>query len=165
MTSNNIPDPQRFITASDESGESYFSNAEAISLSAAGTLGSAKTRLAYTSDGQISEGMLKGGHDLQRYQAELSGDAPLVRSDGGTNVWVIDTPPASKSPLHSTASLDYVIQVSGTIELSMSNGDTRTLYPGDIAIQRGTLHVWSNPSTTEWSRLVGVMTGMGEQRG
>lgn len=159
MASNALPDPQRFITANDENGESYFSQAEPISLPVGGDLGPAKTRLAYTSDGNPSVAILESGHDLQLYRAILAGNAPLVRSDGATNVWVIDTPPASKSPLHRTASLDYVIQISGTIELSMSNGDTRTLYPGDIAIQRGTLHSWSNPSPTEWSRLVGIMIG------
>ena len=159
MASNTLPDPQRFITANDEKGQSYLSRAEPVSLPAGGDLGGAKMRLAYASGPHPSDALLQDGHDLQLYQAALAGNAPLVRSDGGSNMWVIDTPPASQSPMHRTASLDYVIQISGTIELSMSNGETRTLYPGDIAIQRGTLHAWSNPSSTEWSRLVGIMIG------
>lgn len=31
--------------------------------------------------------------------------------------------------------------------------------PGDIVIQRGTLHGWRNPSKTSWSRLTGVQIG------
>ncbi len=31
--------------------------------------------------------------------------------------------------------------------------------PGDVVIQRGTLHGWRNPSKTEWSRLVGMQMG------
>ena len=164
MASNTLPDPQRFITASDEKGESYFSKAEPVSLPTGGDLGGAKTRLAYATGSRPSNALFEDGHDLQLYQAALAGNAPLVRSDGGSNVWIIDTPPASQSPMHRTASLDYVIQISGTIELSMSNGETRTLYPGDIAIQRGTLHAWSNRSSTEWSRLVGIMIGTEESK-
>ncbi|KAB8356314.1 hypothetical protein FH972_023898 [Carpinus fangiana] len=46
----------------------------------------------------------------------------------------------------------------GTIELTLSNGEQRIIKPGDITIQRSTLHKWRNPSTTEWSRMIVVMT-------
>lgn len=55
-------------------------------------------------------------------------------------------------------SLDFVVQIAGEIELIMSNGESRTIKPGDTAIQRSTLHKWRNNSTTEWSRMVGVLS-------
>lgn len=151
-----LPNPHRYITANDEHGSSLFSEAEVPELNVHNDLGGAKQRLAYTSDRpKIS---LSNDTDLKSYQASLKDLPALVRSDGGANVWVIDTPPGSKSPMHRTVSLDIVIQVHGQIKLTMSNGDSRLINPGDITIQRSTLHEWSNPSITEWSRFIGIMT-------
>ena len=47
--------------------------------------------------------------------------------------------------MHKSNSLDYVIIVSGEIYAVMEDGET-LLRPGDILIQRGTNHAWSNRS-------------------
>ncbi|KAI9714704.1 MAG: hypothetical protein M1828_001133 [Chrysothrix sp. TS-e1954] len=157
---DSLPSPKRYITANDDHGESYFSHAEPTELAVGQDMGGAKLRLAYTSD--RPKVVLTNDHDLQQYQTALkalpaAAMAALVRPGGGTNVWVIETPPGTKSPLHRTVSLDIVIQVQGQIKLTMSNGDSRLINPGDITVQRSTLHEWSNPSTTEWSRFIGIM--------
>ena len=151
-----LPDPKRYITANDDRGESFFSHAVPTELAVGQDLGGAKQRLAYTSD--RPKVTLTNDHDLHEYQQALKALPELVRSGGATNVWVIETPPGAKSPLHRTVSLDTVIQVQGQIKLTLSNGDSRLINPGDITVQRGTLHEWSNPSSTEWSRFVGIMT-------
>ncbi len=47
--------------------------------------------------------------------------------------------------MHRTPTLDYVIILSGELYLIMEDGETK-LGPGDIVIQRGTDHAWSNRS-------------------
>ncbi|MDX8570581.1 cupin domain-containing protein [Elizabethkingia sp. HX QKY] len=47
--------------------------------------------------------------------------------------------------MHQTKTLDYVVILSGEIYLILEEGET-LLKPGDIVIQRGTNHAWSNRS-------------------
>ncbi|WET48995.1 cupin domain-containing protein [Chryseobacterium indologenes] len=47
--------------------------------------------------------------------------------------------------MHETPTLDYIIILSGELYLMMEEGET-LLKPGDIVIQRGTNHAWSNRS-------------------
>lgn len=47
--------------------------------------------------------------------------------------------------MHKTLTLDYIIILSGELHLIMDEGET-LLRPGDIVIQRGTNHAWSNRS-------------------
>ncbi|MCD0476316.1 cupin domain-containing protein [Flavobacterium sp. EDS] len=47
--------------------------------------------------------------------------------------------------MHQTATLDYIVILSGEIYLIMDEGET-LLQAGDIVIQRGTNHAWSNKS-------------------
>lgn len=47
--------------------------------------------------------------------------------------------------MHQTPTLDYIIILSGELYLIMEDGET-LLKAGDIVIQRGTNHAWSNRS-------------------
>ncbi|GFF43437.1 hypothetical protein IFM61606_07864 [Aspergillus udagawae] len=153
---NILPNPRRYITDNDGEGNSFFSNTLNESLSVVKDLGGALTRLGYTTDKPPV--VLTNGTDLKLYEASLNELHPLVTQGGGANVWYIDTPPDSESPMHRTVSLDFVIQIAGEIELTLSSGETRIIKPGDLTIQRSTLHKWRNPSKTQWSRMVGVMS-------
>lgn len=66
--------------------------------------------------------------------------------------------PGKSSPMHSTNSLDYGIVLSGQLELEVDDGAQPLLGQGDIVIQRGTIHLWRNPSQTETCRVVFVLT-------
>ena len=58
--------------------------------------------------------------------------------------------------MHRTVSLDYGIVIEGEVELVLDSGETRSLKPGDIAVQRSTMHAWRNVSKN-WSRMVFVL--------
>lgn len=77
---------------------------------------------------------------------------------GGSAIRTVDMYPGEQSPLHRTSSLDYGIVLSGTLELEMDSGEVALLHPGDIVVQRGTMHLWRNPSATEVCRIVFVLT-------
>jgi quercetin dioxygenase-like cupin family protein len=76
---------------------------------------------------------------------------------GGSVIRVVDLAPAQESPMHRSNSIDYGIVLSGALELELDGGDKTLLRPGDIVVQRGTNHLWRNPSATEWCRIVFVL--------
>lgn len=54
--------------------------------------------------------------------------------------------------MHQTATLDYIIILSGEIYMILDEEET-LLKAGDIVIQRGTNHAWSNRSDTHCIQL------------
>ncbi len=57
--------------------------------------------------------------------------------------YVRDLGNARHPGFHKTASIDYVIVLSGEIYALMDEGEV-LLKAGDVLIQRGTSHAWSN---------------------
>jgi mannose-6-phosphate isomerase-like protein (cupin superfamily) len=47
--------------------------------------------------------------------------------------------------MHTTATIDYGVVLSGRAVLELDDGVTVTLGAGDTYIQNGTRHRWSNP--------------------
>lgn len=94
--------------------------------------------------------------DLATYQHYLT-NPPSFTIPGGTVLCQIDLAPGSVSPLHRTLSLDYAVVIEGTVELKLDSDEVKTLQRGDIAIQRGTKHLWRNTSKTEWARVLWVL--------
>jgi mannose-6-phosphate isomerase-like protein (cupin superfamily) len=116
------------------------------------------------------------------------GDLVLAPPPNGTRIRVVDIPPDSvqdglsetevaaafaqiggahasrgvsgpHSLMHRTESVDYAIVLSGEVWLVVEEGETR-LGPGDIVVQRGTNHAWSN-RTDETARMVFVLVDGG----
>jgi quercetin dioxygenase-like cupin family protein len=46
--------------------------------------------------------------------------------------------------MHTTATIDYGVVLSGEVILELDDGAKLTLRPGDTYIQNGTRHRWSN---------------------
>ena len=84
-------------------------------------------------------------------------DAGLTLN-GGSVIRVVDMLPQSASPFHRTNSLDYGIVLQGQLELELDDGNKTLLHAGDIVVQRGTIHLWRNPSENEVCRIVFVLT-------
>jgi len=60
--------------------------------------------------------------------------------------------------MHATDSVDYGIVLSGELELELDDGETTTVRPGTVVIQRGTRHAWRN-RTDEPARVTFVLIG------
>lgn len=58
--------------------------------------------------------------------------------------------------MHRTVSLDYAIIVKGQLTLILDDNKRAVLHPGDVAIQRGTIHSWKNEGT-EWVRMYAIV--------
>ncbi|KAL5494614.1 hypothetical protein ACEPAI_75 [Sanghuangporus weigelae] len=70
----------------------------------------------------------------------------------GSSYKVVEVPPGQKSPLHRTLSFDYGILTHGTMTLILDDEKHIVMRPGDVIIQRGTIHAWYNEGT-EWTRM------------
>jgi quercetin dioxygenase-like cupin family protein len=81
-----------------------------------------------------------------------------VTLNGGSVIRTCDMLPGSASPMHRTNSLDYGIVISGQVELELDDGVKTICSAGDVIVQRGTMHLWRNPSATEVCRIVFVLT-------
>jgi len=64
----------------------------------------------------------------------------------GTRFAVIDFPAGNAAVMHRTETIDYVIVISGEIEMDMDDSTVR-LKAGDVMVQRGTNHAWVNRGT------------------
>jgi mannose-6-phosphate isomerase-like protein (cupin superfamily) len=45
---------------------------------------------------------------------------------------------------HRTETMDFAILLSGEIDMELDDGEVVHLKPGDVVIQRGTIHTWVN---------------------
>jgi quercetin dioxygenase-like cupin family protein len=65
---------------------------------------------------------------------------------GGTRFVIIDYPPGNSGAMHRTETVDYVIVLSGEVDMDMDESSVH-LRAGDVLIQRGTNHAWVNRGT------------------
>jgi quercetin dioxygenase-like cupin family protein len=63
---------------------------------------------------------------------------------GGTVLRFVEMQPFARSPMHRTSSVDYGIVLDGEVDLELDDGKRVHLTPGDVVVQRGTIHVWVN---------------------
>jgi quercetin dioxygenase-like cupin family protein len=73
----------------------------------------------------------------------------------GSRFVMIDYPPGNRGAMHRTETIDYVIVLSGEIDMKMDDSTVR-LQAGDVMVQRGTNHGWFNRGT-EVARLAFVL--------
>ena len=85
-----------------------------------------------------------------------SRDAGLTLHQGSV-IRIVDMLPGGVSPFHRSSSIDYGIVLSGEVELELDDGAVTTARAGDIIVQRGTIHLWRNPSATENCRIAFVL--------
>jgi quercetin dioxygenase-like cupin family protein len=83
-------------------------------------------------------------------------DAGLTLKSGSV-IRIVDMLPGGASPMHRSNSIDYGIILSGRVELEVDDGAKTRLGPGDIVVQRGTVHLWRNPSATETCRIAFIL--------
>ena len=66
--------------------------------------------------------------------------------DNGTVFRVVSFGPGVTPRNHRTDSIDYAIVLSGEIDMEI-DGALVHLRAGDVLVQRGTIHNWTNPGT------------------
>lgn len=92
----------------------------------------------------------KKGPDFDKAQAKALFDAV------GLGANAEHTTPGRHPLMHRTESVDYGVVISGEIVLLLDE-DEIVLQPGDVVVQRGTIHAWANRSDTV-CRMLFVLT-------
>jgi quercetin dioxygenase-like cupin family protein len=66
----------------------------------------------------------------------------------GTGQWTVirvtEFAPGAPKFMHRTETVDYAILLSGECDLEFDSGEIVRMKPGDICVQRGTMHAWVN---------------------
>lgn len=67
--------------------------------------------------------------------------------DNGSVFRIVHYEPGVARRNHRTDSLDYGILLSGQLDMELDDGVVVHLKPGDVVVQRGTIHNWANNGT------------------
>ena len=78
---------------------------------------------------------------------DLSPDVKSTTVANGTVFRVSRFEPGVAPRNHRTASMDYAVVLSGQIDMELDDGEVVNLRAGDVLVQRGTVHNWTNPGT------------------
>ncbi|RSM17122.1 hypothetical protein CDV31_004015 [Fusarium ambrosium] len=100
---------------------------------------------------------LNDDQDIKKHDAIIAAGSLGLVNKNGTVCRIVDFAPGFDYMMHRTQSLDYGAVLEGSIELLMDSGDKQLMHHGDVAVQRGTMHAWWNPSTTDWARMLFVL--------
>ena len=126
---------RRVVTGHNAQGRSYIIQDDRVTGGAFPSL--------YKALGELPLGPGPAGEP----QKIMPTDAPqLEPALGGSSFHFVTLPPSApgaKPGWHRTVTLDYNILLGGELVLMVDEGET-TLHPGDVVIQRNTLHAWRN---------------------
>jgi quercetin dioxygenase-like cupin family protein len=75
--------------------------------------------------------------------ARILGSCPPL---GGSRFTMMEFLPGNEALIHRTDTVDYVICLTGEIDMFIDDKQFVTLRAGDVLIQRGTFHAWANRS-------------------
>jgi quercetin dioxygenase-like cupin family protein len=98
---------------------------------------------------------------------DISAEVTGTTMPGGSVLRVARLEPGVSPRLHRTESIDYAIVLSGQLDMEIEDQVVH-LNPGDIVVQRGTVHNWVNngtePVTVAFILISATMPEIGGRR-
>ncbi|MDB5405262.1 MAG: cupin 2 protein [Rhodospirillales bacterium] len=95
--------------------------------------------------------------------ARILGSAPPA---GGSRFTMMEFLPGNVvHGTHRTDTVDYVICISGEIDMFLDETRFVTLRPGDVLIQRGTYHAWANRGSVACRLAVVLLDAVPKREG
>jgi len=150
---SSFPHPRRVVTGHSESGVAIVKINEEIIPKETRNRTHIKAGTIWVTD---SVPVKDNSEDVDGGTRVPSRDFGLV-APGGTNCNFTDLAPGTMSSWHRTSSIDHNILIYGKLILKLDNGSETLLEnPGDVVVQRGTMHAWYNPGPG-WARWVCVL--------
>jgi uncharacterized cupin superfamily protein len=70
-----------------------------------------------------------------------------VGTGQGTVIRITEFAPGAPKFMHRTETIDYALLLSGECDLELDRGEVVHMKPGDIVVQRGTMHAGVNTGT------------------
>ena len=146
--------PRRVIAAHNKEGRSEAAHDDAVGPGRTPVPG-LRTRVIWATDARA---------DYRTALADVDWPSGIAPPPSGSRFSMIDLDPGHRSAaMHRTDTLDYVICLSGQPDLLLEEGAV-SLRPGDVAIQCGTNHGWSNPGTVPARLAVILIDGQPKRR-
>ena len=133
---------RRVVTGHDANGKAVVASDERMSGVAAAArpyisrceIWSTDSMPVDNSEGAAAEAQRKGFVVRHNY----------VGSGQGTVIRITEFAPGAPKFMHRTETVDYAILLSGECDLELDDGKRVRMKPGDICVQRGTMHAWVN---------------------
>jgi quercetin dioxygenase-like cupin family protein len=141
---------RRIVTGHDEAGRATVladGSAPAVKSPRPGQF----STLLWCTEGVPAE--MPAGLDAEDMGLRVLGTYPPV---GGTRFMIAEYPPGNPPRRHRTETIDYIVVLSGRIEMELDGGESVAMAAGDVMVQRGTYHAWRNPGP-EVCRMVFVL--------
>ncbi|OQV08101.1 Cupin domain-containing protein [Cladophialophora immunda] len=149
-----IPGSQRLITAHNGEGKAVAGSIEPVQWQSMRN-GAVCMSLIYTTSEPLPN--LNEDADIKKHNEKVAAGKVGLVSPGGSVCRLTDFSPSNDPQMHRTKSLDYGILMEGEMELILDSGEVHLMKKGDVAVQRGTMHAWRNPSSTQWARMLFVL--------
>ena len=73
---------------------------------------------------------------VKRYNYDGTGQGTVIR--------ITEFAPGAPKFMHRTETVDYALLLSGECDLELDSGEVAHMKPGDLVVQRGTMHAWVN---------------------
>lgn len=132
-----LPFPRRVVAADGPGGEIVAADDRVIETARTPVEG-LQTRLIWATE---------AGHDYRTPIDQMPVPKGIAPLPGGSRFSILDIAPGHHgAALHRTDTLDYVLCLSGSIDMLLDSGAV-TLHAGDVAVQCGTNHGWANTTS------------------
>lgn len=126
---------RRVVTAHDANGKATVGIDSLIESGPGVATPEAANALIWTTDSMPP--------DLSGERDPAAERVPLEPKPGGTIFRVLELPPGTQPYMHKTETLDYAIVLDGEIDMLLDDSEVH-LQAGDVLIQHGTYHGWTN---------------------
>jgi uncharacterized cupin superfamily protein len=137
---------RRVVTGHDETGKSVIKTDEILTVASRGQ-GKSIDGCEIWSTGRMPVDNSATAEAAQRAGLVKRDEIPhnnYVRTGGGTVIRIIQWNPGHSRFTHRTETVDYIIILSGEIDLEVDGEDVVHLKTGDVLVQRGGMHTWLN---------------------
>ena len=124
---------RRVVTTHDQAGKAVVA-IDALADNPTSRRSGHQSQLIWTTDGTPAD--ISGSDDCGARQ--LGRPPP----PGGTIFRILELQPGVASEMHNTDTIDYVVVMSGEVEMELDR-TTITLKAGDVLVQQGTNHCWA----------------------
>jgi len=133
---------RRIVTGHDQKGRAIIATDETFSATASPARPGISRVEVWSTDTMPVDNSEGAAGDAQR--AGFVKRYNYVGTGQGTVVRITEFAPGAPKFMHRTETVDYAILLSGECDLELDDGKTVHMKPGDICVQRGTMHAWVN---------------------
>lgn len=130
-----LPTVRRIITGHDADGHAVVSIDETCKHFREGRPGALICNV-WTTDSAPADNSGSGD------QGKREGKFTTI--ENGSVFRIIEFKPGVQQRVHRTDSIDYIVVMSGEIDMELEAGQEVHLRAGDVMVQRGTVHNWIN---------------------